>query len=127
MISTNKQIGRRGEDLAVEFLKENGYQILEKNFSTKLGEIDIIAQDHDTISFIEVKSRTDSTRGSPLEAITPFKRRKLSQAALLFLKQRNLFEAKARFDVITIEKDALGQPTISFYKDAFELASRYGY
>ena len=127
MTSGNKRIGRQGEDLAVDFLKKNGYQILEKNFRTKLGEIDIIAQDRDTISFVEVKSRTDATLGSPLEAITPFKIKKLSQVALLFLKQRNLFDSKARFDVVTIEKDAQGNQNIGFYQDVFELANRYGY
>ena len=127
MISGNKKTGQHGEDLAVDFLTKNGYHILEKNFRTKLGEIDIIAQDQDTISFVEVKSRTDALFGSPLEAITPFKRKKLSRAALVFLKQHRLFEAKARFDIVTIEADESGSHNVHLLKNAFELARPYGY
>ena len=127
MIISRRIAGQMGEGLAADFLMKKGYRILERNFRTKLGEIDIVAKDKDTICFIEVKSRTDFSFGSPLESITAFKRKKLSQVALSYLKQHNLFEAEARFDVVTIEDHAEGKPCIHLFQNAFELTSRYGY
>ncbi len=123
----NKKTGQIGEEAAVGFLEKNGYQILEKNFRTKLGEIDIIAKEKDTVCFIEVKFRQEAFLDSPLDAITPFKRRKLSQVALMFLKQHNLLEVSARFDVVSIETDNQGHSDIHLLKDAFELVSSYRY
>ena len=85
MIISRRIAGQMGEGLAADFLMKKGYRILERNFRTKLGEIDIVAKDKDTICFIEVKSRTDFSFGSPLESITAFKRKKLSQVALSYL------------------------------------------
>ena len=71
------QFGREGEFAAIAFLKENGYRILEKNFRSKLGEIDVIAEQAGVIVFIEVKARSDHEFGHPFDALTPTKQKRL--------------------------------------------------
>jgi len=75
-----RNLGILGEDLAAEFLRKNGYKILERNFRSKFGEIDIIAQDKDTLVFVEVKTRWSEKFGLPEEAITPWKIKKIKKA-----------------------------------------------
>ena len=88
MTYERKKLGTHGEDLAVEFLKRRGYRILHRNFKLKFGEIDIVAQEGDTVCFIEVKTKTTDQMGTPFEAITSFKQRKLSKLALAYLKNQ---------------------------------------
>lgn len=116
--------GKSGEELACGWLKKNGYKILLRNYQTKLGEIDIIAKDKDTVCFIEVKTRHSHRFGLPLEALSTFKQRQIVKVALLFLKKNNLLEKKARFDVVSIvySKD---RPKLDLIKGAFELDERY--
>ncbi len=85
--------GSLGEKIAVEYLRKQGYKILEQNFSKRWGEIDIIAIDGDTLVFVEVKTRTSNQFGTPLEAITPWKLKTLIRT-LQFYKatHRNLPE-----------------------------------
>jgi putative endonuclease len=119
-------LGKVGEDLAVELLKKNGYKIIARNHKSPLGEIDIIAKDKETICFVEVKTRRTDKFGSPLEAISSFKQRQISKVALGFLKKNNLLDSRARFDVVSVlyEKD---KPKLELLKDAFELSSNYTY
>ncbi len=119
-------LGKKGEDAAVSFLKDNGYKILLKNYKNKLGEIDIIASDKDTICFIEVKTRRSDRFGLPVEAISAFKQRQISKVALLFLKERKLLDKKARFDVVSVLylKDT---PQLGLIKNAFELNNDFSY
>jgi putative endonuclease len=102
-------------------LKKSGYKILEQNYRTKLGEIDIIAKDKGTIAFIEVKGRRSGNYGNPKWAVTPKKQRKISMVALYYLKATNQSGEKARFDVVTITSD-YDNPRIEIIKNAFELA-----
>jgi len=121
MVDERKQFGLTGEALAEIHLKQAGYRILERNYRTKLGEIDIIAKDRDTIVFIEVKTRRSEHYGSPKWAVTAKKKRKISMVALLYLKSTRQSQAKARFDVVSIgpmEENA----RIEIIKNAFELA-----
>ncbi len=120
-------LGKEGEELALGFLKAQGYRIKERNFKNKLGEIDIVAQDKDTICFIEVKTRTNEDFGTPLEAVMPRKQHKLSQLALSYLKSKDLLTQRARFDVVSLMKSEDGVPEISLLKDAFELSAPYAY
>jgi putative endonuclease len=121
MVDERKQFGLTGEALAETYLKQAGYRILERNYRTKLGEIDIIAKDHDTIVFIEVKTRRSENYGSPKWAVTPKKQRKISMVALLYLKSTRQSRARARFDVVSI--GPLEENTrIELIKNAFELA-----
>ncbi|MGO1712280.1 MAG: YraN family protein, partial [Senegalia sp. (in: firmicutes)] len=69
MKKQNKIKGDIGEEIAIKSLLGKGYMILEKNFTTKIGEIDIIAKDKDIVAFIEVKSRLNSNYGNPYEAV----------------------------------------------------------
>ena len=119
-------LGISGEEAAVNLLKENGYKILERNYRTRLGEIDIIAKDKDTFVFIEVKTRHSDRLGLPAEAISRRKQRQISKAALTFLKENNLLDKKARFDVISVI-DSEGGPRVDLIKDAFELEPDFMY
>jgi len=98
----NKLFGDRGERAAVNFLKQQGFRIVERNYSTPLGEIDIVAVDGTTIVFVEVKTRSSLIAGRPEEAVTNEKQKKLTQMALAYLKKHKLLEHPARFDVVAI-------------------------
>jgi len=115
-----KVLGIKGENLAVKFLKEKGYRIIARNYKTPIGEIDIIAQDGNTIVFIEVKTRTDEFFGQPFEAVNKRKRQKLKNVALLYLKRHGR-EFPVRFDVLSIFYRENGKKEIEHIKDAFEV------
>ena len=121
MLNRRQKFGEESESIAVSYLKKQGYKIIEQNYRTKLGEIDIIAREKDTIAFIEVKSRKSKNFGSPKWAVTPKKQRKISMVALWYLKTTMQSNVKARFDVVSIisSKD---KPSIEIVKNAFELA-----
>lgn len=121
MLNRRQKFGEESESIAVSYLKKQGYKIIEQNYRTKLGEIDIIAKEKDTIVFIEVKSRKSKNFGSPKWAVTPKKQRKISMVALWYLKTTMQSNVKARFDVVSIisSKD---KPSIEIVKNAFELA-----
>ncbi len=114
----NKLLGDRGERVATKFLKRKGYRILARQSRSRIGEIDLIAQDGDTIVFVEVKTRSSANAGHPAEAITIAKRRQLTRAALAWLKRRRLLEHRTRFDVIAITWQT-GAPLIEHYESAF--------
>ena len=121
-----KQIGKMGEDLAAEFLKANHYNILERNYRNRIGEIDIIAEDNSVLCFVEVKTRTSNSFGFPLEAISRSKQRKISQTVLTYLKAHKIIEGDFRFDTIAVMLDlAGGKPDINLIKNAFELDRQY--
>ena len=124
MSKQNIYLGKSGEDTALNFLKENGYKILVKNYKTKLGEVDVIAYDKGTLCFIEVKTRGSLRFGSPQEAVSHFKQRQISKVALQFLKRNNLLNKKARFDVVSVIY-AEDKPAFDLIKNAFELEERY--
>jgi len=102
--SDNKSIGNLGEEIAANYLIARGYLILERNFRCKGDEVDIIARDPEAKSlvFVEVKTRRGLTYGVPQLAVTPFKQRQISKAALTWLSQNRLHDTNARFDVIAI-------------------------
>ena len=115
-----KELGKKGEELAFRFLKKRGYRIIEKNYSCKMGEMDLIATEKDTLVFIEVKTRTSTLFGPPQLAVNSSKQRQLSKVALNFLKEKNLEDVRARFDVVAILVGPKGEE-IELIKDAFEL------
>ena len=112
-------LGKDGEDIAAAFLKKKGFRIIEKNYRTVFGEIDIIAQDRGVIVFVEVKTRSDTTFGYPFEAVNPKKREKIRKVALCFMKRQKK-ESPARFDVMSITRDR-GETRIEHIQDAFEV------
>lgn len=113
-----KLLGLKGEDLAVSFLRGKGYRILSRNFKTPFGEIDIVAEDGNTLVFVEVKTRTDSSFGRPYEAVNFRKREKMRKVALHYLKTTRR-ETHSRFDVLSIEMDG-SRSMIEHIVDAFE-------
>ena len=115
-----KELGKKGEDLALRFLKKNGYRIFERNYVCKMGEVDIIAKEKDTLAFIEVKTRTSTTFGPPQLAVNSAKQMQLSKVALYFLKEKGLEDVKARFDVVAILLGPRGAE-IELIRDAFDV------
>ncbi|HET7452837.1 MAG TPA: YraN family protein [Thermoanaerobaculia bacterium] len=94
--------GARGEDLAVAALRESGYRILERNFRTPVGEIDVIAEEGDTLCFVEVKWRRGTGTGHPAEAVTVEKQRRIARAAEWYLARRRGPARPCRFDVVAM-------------------------
>jgi putative endonuclease len=96
------RLGARGEEAACAQLEASGYRILVRNYRCPHGEIDIIAQDGDVLVFVEVKSRTASRYGSPRDAVTPAKRRKLARTASHYLLAHMEAECAYRADIIEV-------------------------
>jgi putative endonuclease len=115
-----KELGRKGEEKAIRFLKKRGYRIIEKNYVCKMGEMDIIAREKDTLAFIEVKTRTSTEFGPPQLAVNSSKQKQLSKVALNYLKEKKLEDVKARFDVVAILLGQKGEE-IELIRDAFDL------
>ena len=122
-----KLLGDRGERAAARYLRRQGFEILARQQAGRLGEIDLIARDGDTIVFVEVKTRTSAVAGDPVEAVTPAKQQQMTRVALAWLKQRGLLECRARFDVVAlIWAEGASQPEITHYRHAFEAAGVEG-
>ena len=119
MLNIRQLLGIKGEASAVRFLKKNGCAIIETNYRTRLGEIDIVASDGDIIVFVEVKTRKKEGMISPKEAVTPSKQRTISKLAQTWLKSKGKYGMKARFDVIAIISDRESE-RIEWVKNAFE-------
>ncbi|MBN1662188.1 MAG: YraN family protein [Deltaproteobacteria bacterium] len=113
--------GKKGEDIAVEYLKHAGYRIIERNYRCVFGEIDIVAQDGDTTVFVEVKSRRSARFGEPQAAVGPAKQRKLSMISLNYLKDKGLLNSKARFDVVAVRLSPSGH-SVNLIPNAFDVA-----
>jgi putative endonuclease len=113
----NRMLGDEGERLTCRFLKRAGMRIITRNFRVALGEIDVIARDGRTLVFVEVKTRR---RGDPFEAVTAEKQRRLTRAALVFLKKHGLLDAPSRFDVVSVVLPGPSDPArIDHVRDAF--------
>jgi putative endonuclease len=97
-----KDTGSIGERFAASYLKKKGYRILERNFRTIFGEIDIIAKLKCLIVFVEVKARATSSLGPPYLAITRIKERHIIKNALFYLKTRNLIGVPWRIDIVSV-------------------------
>ena len=117
-MNNRQSLGDRGEDLAAAALKKQGYKILERNYRTPLGEIDLIARHQGALVFIEVKTRRSSKFGSPQEAVHPAKQERLRTLAEYYLSQKGLGEVAVRFDVVGILWQA-GKPQIEVIQGAF--------
>ena len=101
-MDNRRSLGDRGEDLAAASLKKLGYKILERNYRTPLGEIDLIARHQKALVFIEVKTRTSDRFGAGQEAVHHAKQARLRKLADYYLKQKRLGEVAVRFDVVGI-------------------------
>jgi putative endonuclease len=115
-------LGKSGEQIASRFLRKKGYRILEMNYRTSRGEIDIIARNGQVLIFTEVKTRNSDFLESPLAAVTIKKQRQISMVAQEYLTINDLFDSEARFDVIAIELREGRQPHIEHIENAFDLS-----
>jgi putative endonuclease len=112
--------GKHAEDLACQYLHAQGLQLLERNFTTRFGEIDLIMRDRDTTVFVEVRYRRHSDVVDPLSSIDLRKQRKLIRTAQVYLQQQPQPDlAPARFDVIAVTEHSV-QANIQWIKNAFE-------
>ncbi len=114
-----KLLGRSGEDRAAKHLAKLGYRVLERNYRTKQGEIDLIALDGDTVVFVEVKTRTSDAYGAPELAVDLRKQGRMVKAALGYLKQKKLHQMASRFDVVAITE--AGDGRVEVIRNAFEM------
>ena len=109
--------GKIAEDLATEFLKQQGLKILSRNFRCRFGEIDVICQDGKSLIFVEVRLRSRGDFGNAAASVTFQKQRKIISAAQHYLSQLDT-QPICRFDVITLDK--LDKHSIGWIKNAFE-------
>lgn len=96
------RLGKNGEDMAVKYLQKQGYEILERNFYCRQGEIDIIALDKNYLVFIEIKSRSNTEYGLPSEAVTKKKIKHMLNTIKYYLHIRNLENENIRIDAIEV-------------------------
>lgn len=99
----NISIGSAGEKIALEFLKGKGYVVIETNFRTPFGELDLVARHGDSIVFIEVKTRTTSSLGPPFASVTRIKQRHIIKNSLCYLKKYGLVNSNWRIDVVSVK------------------------
>ncbi len=111
--------GAAGEDAAEGFLRMSGYRIVARNVRTKVGELDFVALDGETLCFIEIKARASAEYGRAIEAVGPQKQRRLAKAALLFLA-KNRSQRPCRFDVLGLDRGRDGAWSFTLVKNAFE-------
>lgn len=116
MAATTIETGAVAEDRAARLLRARGYAIVERNFRCRLGELDIIARDGDTLAFVEVRSRADDRHGHAAEAVGPRKRRQVARVAAYYVGIRRPACRDMRFDVVAITGD-----DIVLIKDAWRL------
>ncbi len=98
----NKDLGNWGEGQAVEFLRKKGYEIIERNFYSYQGEIDIIAKDKNELVFCEVKTRRNINFGMPVEAVNYYKKKHIYATTKYYLYKKNINNACIRFDIIEV-------------------------
>ena len=113
-------LGRKGEEVAVDFLKKHGYRIIKRNYRCRAGEIDIIAKQGSSLAFVEVKTRRSTHFGLPEEAVSYEKKRHLTRVALGYFTHHRIKETKCRFDVVSVVVNENGVKEIRLIKNAFE-------
>lgn len=113
------ELGIAGESFVVQYLVKQGYRIIERNFHSRQGEVDIIARDKDFLVFVEVKNYSYRSYGSPVGAVRKSKRQSIIHAARTYLCQKNIRKVSCRFDVVTIYRKSSGEQLIEHHRNAF--------
>ncbi len=116
-MAKHNELGKKGEQLAVEFLEQKGYHIIERNYRFDKAEVDIIAQRKDTLAIIEVKTRSSIDFGNPQDFVKPKQIKNLVKAVDEYVTVNNL-DVEVRFDIIAIVKNK-NQFDIEHLEDAF--------
>ncbi len=123
--TTAVSIGNIGEEAAVITLKKQGYKIIERNYRTKMGEIDIIAKDGEYTVFVEVRLRKSNNFGTPADTIDERKQQKIIKTAQMYAVKNDIYDTPMRFDAVLINADIDGtklvNTKIEIIKDAFQL------
>ena len=119
-----QDLGRQGELEAERFLRTQGYKLLARNYRCPSGELDLVAQDHDTLVFVEVRTQSGPMFGDPLESVTFRKQRQIIKAATHYMMRYRMAYQPMRFDVIGIHWSN-AMPRITHVKGAFELPSSW--
>ena len=123
MVSPSQAFGQQAENLAEQMLRKKGYSIVEKNFRLAGGELDLIAEDHGTLVFIEVKARRGNQFGGTPYAITTHKKRQLTKLAQFYLSQKKFRHKPCRFDAILVNESNEHSPQLTHIEHAFEVPS----
>jgi putative endonuclease len=110
----SRRLGAQAEARAADYLQRKGYRVVDRNWTCRGGEIDLVCTDGDTLVFVEVRARTSTRHGTPLETVVDGKRRRLIRAAELYLHRKSWWDRACRFDVIAVAGDA-----IEHVEDAF--------
>jgi putative endonuclease len=105
VVDIRRKKGNDGEVMAAEYLAKKGFEILDRQYLTRLGEIDLVARDGGEIVFVEVKARFGLDFGHPEESVTPSKLRKIANTAELYIRQKGMIDAPFRIDVVAIRLD----------------------
>jgi putative endonuclease len=113
------ELGREGEEVAARFLEQQGIKIIEKNFRSHQGEVDIVARDEKYLVFVEVKYYSFRSFSVPLYAVRRNKKDSIIHAARLYLHKHKQYDEPCRFDVVAIYKNRIGQTIVEHIKNAF--------
>ena len=111
-------VGTKGENLARKTLKNKGFRVLARNHRTRLGEVDLVCRDGDTVVFVEVKARTSDEFGHPSEAVGHRKQAKLRNLAEEYVSAHDLEDSPVRFDVVSVRLDT-DPPEVEHIPGAF--------
>ena len=127
MSQRRQQLGQRGEQIAVDHLKRLGYRIQHRNYRCHRGEIDIIARDGSTLVFIEVKTKSQASFGTPQAMVNRTKQHTITHVAMSYVQQQQLHNAALRFDVVAITFLADGAPDVNHIPAAFRPSASFFY
>lgn len=114
-----ESMGRRGEAAAAAYLERAGLTVVERNWRCKHGEIDIVALDGETLVLVEVKTRTSAAKGTPEEAVSPTKQRRIARLAEAYVIDAGIEPPEVRFDVIAIQVIAEDRALLRHHRAAF--------
>jgi putative endonuclease len=125
-VASSVEVGRRGEQVAVRYLKSRGYRILERNYRWNRAEIDVIALDGEVLVFVEVKTRGGEEFGTPARAVDRRKQNQIARVAAHYLQERRLGGTDCRFDVLALmEAPESGKLEINHIENAFWISRTY--
>lgn len=114
-----RELGRRGEQAAAQFLTARGLAVIDRNWRSRTGELDLVAVDGDAHVFVEVKTRTGTGFGAPAEAVTARKARRIRGLAIEWLRAHGVFAPEIRFDVIAVYWPSGHDPRIEHLAGVF--------
>ena len=108
MSDDRQKLGRWGEQLAAQYLESHGYKVLDRNWRCRRGEIDLVAKEGDVLVFVEVKTRRGRDYGTPEEALTRYKVKRLLELGQRYMLERDLEDVEWRVDLVAVELDRQG-------------------